>query len=45
MVRDGIALPMRGGCIREHQGLGDFLPQPIEQDLTGVRTTSEVASA
>jgi GntR family transcriptional regulator len=42
-VRHGLELLVREGWILKRQGLGTFVCNPIEQDLTSVQTTSEVA--
>jgi DNA-binding GntR family transcriptional regulator len=44
-VRSGLALLERDGWILKRQGLGTFVCNPIEQDLTSVQTTSEVTRA
>jgi GntR family transcriptional regulator len=44
-VRNGLALLEREGWIVKRQGMGSFVRNPIEQDLTSVQTTSEVARA
>jgi GntR family transcriptional regulator len=44
-VRHGLALLEREGWILKRQGLGTFVCNSIEQDLTSVQTVSEVARA
>jgi GntR family transcriptional regulator len=44
-VRNGLALLEREGWILKRQGLGTFVCNPIEQDLTSLQTVSEVAHA
>ena len=44
-VRSGLALLQREGWIVKRRGIGTFVSNPIEQDLSSVQTTSEVVRA
>jgi GntR family transcriptional regulator len=44
-VRNGLALLAREGWILKRQGLGTFVRNPIEQNLTVMQTVSEVTHA